>query len=78
MWALPTAALRITLNTPTRLAELLAHLRAQGCIAYLDEEARCVHAVAPSGNVRQDDAGVLSSIVGRWASERELTFLLRD
>lgn len=70
--------MQITLDTPTRLAELLAHLRDHGCIAFLDEEGRCVHAVPPTGTPLQEEHATLRTIVNRWAETRGATFALRD
>jgi hypothetical protein len=62
---------KITLNTPTPLADLLDYLRERGCIAYLDEESRCVHAVPP------DDTD-LNKLLEAWAAGAGVTYQLRD
>jgi hypothetical protein len=62
---------KITLNTPAPLADLLEHLRERGCIAYLDEEGRCVHAVPP------EDTD-LNELLEAWVADTGVTFQLRD
>jgi hypothetical protein len=62
---------KITLNTPTPLADLLDHLRERGCIAYLDEEGRCIHVVP-------EDEAELTELLDAWAAEAGVTYALRD